>query len=54
MFVVYNFSYPNYKPRFYDTKRGALIARGRNNANPKNFQCGVLSVEDFNKVFGEK
>ena len=54
MFVVYNFSYPNYKPRYFETERGAKIARGRNNANPKNFQCGVLSLADFNKLFGDK
>ena len=54
MFVVYNFSYPNFKPRYFSTERGAKIARGRNNANPKNFQCGVLSLEDFNKLFGDK
>ena len=53
MFVVYNFSYPNYKPRYFETERGAKIARGRNNANSKNFQCGVLSLADYNKLFGE-
>ena len=54
MFVVYNFSYPNYKPRYFSTERGAKIARGRNNANPKNFQCGVLSLEHFNELFADK
>ena len=53
MFVVYSFSYPNYKPRYFETERGAKIARGRNNANPKNFQCGVLSLEHYNHLFGE-
>ena len=54
MFVVYNFSYPNFKPRYFETERGARIARGRNNANPKNFQCGVLSLADFNNLFADK
>lgn len=54
MFVVYNFSLPNYKPRYFETERGAKIARGRNNANPKNFRCGVLSLEDFNNCFANK
>ena len=54
MFVVYNFSAPNFKPRYFETERGAKIARGRNNANPKNFQCGVLSLADFNNLFGNK
>lgn len=54
MFVVYNFSAPNFKPRYFETERGAKIARGRNNANPQNFQCGVLSLEDFNNLFGNK
>jgi hypothetical protein len=54
MFVVYNFSYPNYKPRYFETERGAKIARGRNNANPKNFQCGVLSLKAYNELFADK
>jgi hypothetical protein len=54
MFVVYNFSLPNYKPRYFETERGAKIARGRNNANPKNFQCGVLSLKAFNELFANK
>lgn len=54
MFVVYNFSLPNYKPRYFETERGAKIARGRNNANPANFKCGVLSLADFNNLFGNK
>ena len=51
MFVMYNFSLPNYKPRYFATERGARIAQGRNNKNPRNFQCGVLSLEHFNKLF---
>ena len=54
MFVMYNFSYPNYKPRFFQTERGARIAQGRNNKNPKNFQCGVISYKAFNELFADK
>ena len=54
MFVMYNFSLPNYKPRYFATERGARIAQGRNNKNPRNFQCGVLSLEHFNKLFSNK
>ena len=54
MFVMYNFSYPNYKPRYFETERGARIAQGRNNKNPKNFQCGVLSFKAFDELFGNK
>jgi hypothetical protein len=51
---MYNFSYPNYKPRYFETERGARIAQGRNNKNPKNFQCGVLSHKAFDELFGNK
>lgn len=54
MFVMYNFSAPNYKPRYFETERGARIAQGRNNKNPKNFQCGVLSFKAFDELFGSK
>ncbi len=54
MFVVYNCTAPHYKPRYFETERGARIAKGRNNNNPKNFQCGVLSLKDFNNLFGDK
>ena len=54
MFVVYNFAYPNYKPRYFETERGAKIARGRNNNDPKKMQCGVLSLKDFNHLFADK
>ncbi len=54
MFVVYNFSLPNYKPRYFETERGARIAQGRNNKNPKKFQCGVLSLQAFNELFADK
>ncbi len=54
MFVVYNFSLPNYKPRYFETERGARIAQGRNNKNPKKFQCGVLSLRAFNELFADK
>ena len=54
MFVVYNFSLPNYKPRYFETERGARIAQGRNNKNPKNFQCGVLSLKAFDELFADK
>jgi hypothetical protein len=52
MFVVYNFSAPNYKPRYFETERGAKIAQGRNNKDPKKFQCGVLSFKAFDELFG--
>jgi len=51
---MYNFSAPNYKPRYFETERGAKIAQGRNNKNPKNFQCGVLSFKAFDELFGNK
>jgi hypothetical protein len=54
MFVVYNFSAPNYKPRFFDTERGAKIAQGRNNNNPAKMKCGVLSFKAFDELFGDK
>ena len=54
MFVVYNFSAPNYKPRYFETERGARIAQGRNNKNPNKFQCGVLNLAAFNELFGNK
>ncbi len=54
MFVVYNFTAPNYKPRYFETERGARIAKGRNNNNPKNFQCGVLSLKAYNELFANK
>ena len=54
MFVVYNFTAPNYKPRFFQTERGARIAQGRNNKNPTKFQCGVLTLEAFNDLFANK
>ena len=54
MFVMYNFSAPNYKPRYFSTERGARIAQGRNNKNPVKFQCGVLTLEAFNDLFANK
>ena len=54
MFVMYNFSAPNYKPRFFDTERGAKIAQGRNNNNPAKMKCGVLSLRAFNELFADK
>jgi hypothetical protein len=49
---MYNFSAPNYKPRYFETERGAKIAQGRNNNDPKKFQCGVLSFKAFDELFG--
>ena len=54
MFVLYNFSAPNYKPRYFETERGARIAQGRNNKNPVKFQCGVLSLKAYNELFASK
>jgi len=54
MFVMYNFSAPNYKPRYFETERGARIAQGRNNNNPAKMQCGVLSLRAFNEMFAYK
>jgi hypothetical protein len=54
MFVVYNFSAPNYKPRYFETERGAKIAQGRNNNNPAKMKCGVLSLKSFNELFADK
>lgn len=54
MFVMYNFSAPNYKPRYFETERGARIAQGRNNNNPAKIQCGVLSLRAFNEMFADK
>jgi hypothetical protein len=51
---MYNFSAPNYKPRFFDTERGAKIAQGRNNNNPAKMKCGVLSLRAFNELFADK
>jgi hypothetical protein len=54
MFVMYNFSAPNYKPRYFETERGAKIAQGRNNNNPAKMKCGVLSLRAFNELFADK
>ncbi len=54
MFVVYNYTAPNYKPRYFETERGAKIARGRNNKNPNKMACGVLTLEAFNKTYANK
>ena len=54
MFVVYHYSYPNYKPRYFETERGAKIARSRNNKNPNKMACGVLTLEAFNHSFADK
>lgn len=54
MFVLYNFSAPNYKPRYFETERGARIAQGRNNKNPVKFQCGVLNLKAYNELFANK
>jgi len=52
MFVMYNFSAPNYKPRYFETERGAKVAQGRNNNNPAKMACGVLSYKAFDELFG--
>jgi hypothetical protein len=54
MFVLYNFSAPNYKPRYFETERGARIAQGRNNNNPAKMKCGVLSFKAFDEMFGNE
>jgi hypothetical protein len=54
MFVVYHYSYPNFKPRYFETERGAKIARGRNNKDPKKMACGILTLEAFNCAFADK
>jgi hypothetical protein len=54
MFVVYNFSAPHYKPRYFTTERGAKIAQGRNNKNPAKMQCGVVSLNAYNELFANK
>ena len=54
MFVVYNYTAPNYKPRYFETERGAKIARGRNNKNPNKMACGVLTLEAFNNTYANK
>jgi hypothetical protein len=54
MFVVYNYTAPNYKPRYFETERGAKIARGRNNKNPDKMACGVLTLEAFNNTYANK
>jgi len=51
---MYNFSAPNYKPRYFETERGAKIAQGRNNNNPAKMKCGVLSLRAFNELFADK
>jgi len=52
MFVMYNFSAPNHKPRYFETERGAKVAQGRNNNNPAKMACGVLSYKAFDELFG--
>jgi len=54
MFVVYHYSYPNFKPRYFETERGAKIARGRNNKDPKKMACGILTLAAFNSSFADK
>ncbi len=54
MFVVYNFSHPNYKPRYFETERGAKIACGRNNKHPLKSKCGVLTLAAFNHTYADK
>ena len=54
MFVVYNFTAPNYKPRYFQTQRGARISQRRNNNNPYKMQCGVMSLKEFNERFSDK
>ena len=54
MFVVYNCSLPNFKPRYFSTERGAKIAAGRNNTDPTKFKVGVLSIASFNELYANK